>query len=264
MVQPAQRRVFEPSSKRRKALQARVGRAGQRAPDHELVVQLRLARRSEVRANWLAHDVRTPALWLRHDVLALAGPDLATRRELFDFIVAELAAREPEDPRRIRPLRVALQNQRDHLLAFTGVLDAKLTDIARAHAIAEPLVRDACVLRRLPTISPAYWQGWNRLRAQVGGKFHALVAAVSRAMTDTPRQLAGGEPQLTAAQLLHPAPPSRGRIPGPAAVLPEPPPRPAQPACRAPGQEPVRADDQSRPAHWLTLLGLEPLQPQRA
>ena len=142
---------------------------------------------STTQAHRLAGDARTLVHWLRHDVLVLAGPDLATRRELFDFIVAELAAREPEDPRRIRPVRVALQNQRDDLLAFTGVLDAKLTEVARAHAIAEPLVREACVLRRLPTISPAYWQGWNRLRAQVGGKFHALVAAVSRAMADTPR-----------------------------------------------------------------------------
>src|SRR5271167_2608389 len=54
---------------------------------------------------------------------------------LFDFIVEELANREPEDVRRIRPLRVALQNQRDDLLAFAGVLDAKLADIAQAHVI---------------------------------------------------------------------------------------------------------------------------------
>ena len=135
----------------------------------------------------LARDVRTLVQWLRHDVLALAGPDLATRRELFDFIVAELMAREPEDPRRIRPVRVALQNQRDDLLAFAGVLDAELAAIARAHAIPEPLVREACVLHRLPTTSPAYWQRWNGLRARMGGKFHVLFDAVRRAMADTPR-----------------------------------------------------------------------------
>jgi hypothetical protein len=128
--------------------------------------------------------------WLRHDVLALAGPDLATRRELFDFLVAELAAREPDDPRRIRPVRVALQNQRDDLLAFADVLDAKLADVAHALAIPERLVREACLLHRLPTTSPAYWQGWNRLPAQLGDKFHALVAAVSRTMADTPRSSA--------------------------------------------------------------------------
>ena len=57
----------------------------------------------------------------------------------------------------------------------------------RAHAISEPLVRDACVLHRLSTTSPAYWQGWNRLRAQTGAKFYTLFDAVSRVMANTPR-----------------------------------------------------------------------------
>jgi len=116
----------------------------------------------------------------------MAGPALATRQVLFDFVVEELAAREPVDARRIRPVRVALQNQRDTLLAFAGVLDAKLADIAQAHAIAEPLVREACLLHRLTSTSPANWQGWNQLRVQTGGRFHTLFEAVSRAMAHTP------------------------------------------------------------------------------
>jgi len=56
----------------------------------------------------LARDIRTLTQWLRHDVLALAGPVLATQQELFDFVVEELARRELEDARRIRPVRVAL------------------------------------------------------------------------------------------------------------------------------------------------------------
>src|SRR3954467_6229696 len=180
-------RLAQGATSRRKTLQAGIGRAGQRDPDGELVVPLERARHTEARASHLARDVRTLVQWLRHDVLALAGPDLATRRELFNFVVAELMAREPEDPRRIRPVRVALQNQRDDLLAFAGVLDAKLAGIARTHAISEPLVREACMLDRLPTTSPAYWQGWNRLRAQIGRKFQALFMAVSRATPDTPR-----------------------------------------------------------------------------
>ena len=180
-------RLAAGATARRKTLQAAIGRAGQRDPDDKLVVQLELARHTEARASCLARDVRTLVQWLRHDVLALAGPDLATRRELFDFIVAELMAREREDPRRIRPVRVALQNQRDDLLAFAGLLDAELAGIARAHAISEPLVREACMLHRLPTTSSAYWQGWSGLRARTGGKFHALFDAVRRAMADTPR-----------------------------------------------------------------------------
>src|SRR5689334_19684667 len=100
---------------RRKALQAGTDRAGQRAPDAELATQLALARQTETRTSRLARDIRTLVQWLRHDVLAVAGPDLATRRELFDFIFAELMAREPEDARRIRSVRVALQNQRNDL-----------------------------------------------------------------------------------------------------------------------------------------------------
>src|SRR4051794_34338011 len=61
------------------------------------------------------------------------------------------------------------------------------------------------------------------------------------------QQLAGGEPQLAAAHLLHLAPPPRRLIPGPAAVLPEPPPLCAQPARRAPGPEPAGADDRPGP-----------------
>jgi len=175
-------RLATGTTSRRKALQAGIGRAGQQDPDSELVVQVELARHTEARASCLARDVRTLVQWLSHDVLALA-----TRRELFDFVVEELAAHEPEDPRRIRPVRIALQNQRDDLLAFAGVLDAKLAAIARAHAISEPLVREACVLHRLPTTSPVYWQGWSRLRAHVGGKFYALFDALRRAMADTPR-----------------------------------------------------------------------------
>src|SRR3954470_5000455 len=62
------------------------------------------------------------------------------------------------------------------------------------------------------------------------------------------QQLAGGEPQLAAAHLLHLTPPSRRLVPGPAALFPEPPPLCAQPACRALWQEPAGADDRPGPS----------------
>jgi hypothetical protein len=258
-------RLAKGATSRRKTLQAQTTRAGQRGPDHEFTSHLERARQSEARANWLARDIRTLVHWLRHDVLVLAGPDLATRQELFDFIVAELAAREHEDARRLRPVRVALQNQRDDLLAFAGVLDAKLADIAHAHAIAEPLVRDACVLHRLLSTSSAYWQGWSRLRAQIGGKFHALFDAVSRAMADTPRSsslvenlnsrlrtyftlrrhLGGSYLDLLRFFLNH---------------------RHFMRSRRTErhGKSPRELMTGQGHPHWLTLLGLGPLQPQRA
>ncbi|MBV9749767.1 MAG: hypothetical protein JO157_13240 [Acetobacteraceae bacterium] len=258
-------RLAQGATSRRKALQAKIGRAGQRAPDHELVTQLHRAREAETQAHRLAGDVCTLLHWLRHDILALAGPDLATRRELFNFIVAELAAREHEDPRRIRPVRVALPNQRDDLLAFAGVLDAKLANVAHAHAISEPLVREACVLHRVSTTSPAYWQGWNRLRTQLGRKFHALVAAVSRAMVDTPRSsslvenlnsrlrtyftlrrhLGGAYLDLLRFFLNH-----RRFL--------------RSRHAERQGKSPRELMTGQGHAHWLTLLGFGPLQPQRA
>jgi hypothetical protein len=55
------------------------------------------------------------------------------------------------------------------------------------------------------------------------------------------------------AHLLHLAPPSRRLLPGAAALLLEPPPLPAQPPRRAPGQELMRAADRSRPSALADL-----------
>jgi hypothetical protein len=107
-------RLAKGATSRRKMLQAKIERAGQRAPDDELGSQpVALVRQAEAKAHWLARDIRTLIQWLSHDVLALAGPMLATRQVLFDFVVEELSDREVEDARRIRPLRIALQNQRN-------------------------------------------------------------------------------------------------------------------------------------------------------
>jgi hypothetical protein len=258
-------RLSKGATSRRKTLQAKINPTHQPGPDDQLAIRLNLARQTEAQASWLARDIRTLTQWLSHDVLALAGPDLATRRELFDFIVAELAAREREDVRRIRPVRVALQNQRDDLLAFAGVLDKKLAGIAHAHAVSEPLVREACVLHRLPSTSSAYWQGWNRLRARIGGKFHALFDAVSRAMAQTPRssslvenlnsrlrsyftlrrRLGNSYLDLLRFFLNH---------------------RRFLRSRRAErnGKSPRELMTGQGHPHWLTLLGLGPLQPQRA
>ena len=258
-------RLAKGATSQRKTLQAKTGRAGQRGPGDELATQLALARQAETQAHELARDVRTLVHWLSHDVLALAGPALATRQALFDFVVEELAQREPGDAQRIRPVRVALQNQRDALLAFAGVLDGKLAAIAQTHAIAEPFVREACVLHRLPSTSSAYWQGWNRLRAAMGGKFHVLFDAVSRAMAQTPRSsslvenlnsrlrtyftlrrhLGGAYLDLLRFFLNH-----RRFLRS----------RRAERQGKSPRE---LMTGQGHP-HWLTLLGLGPLQPQQA
>ena len=172
---------------RREKLEVRIERARSRSRAGSLAAQVKRARQTETQAHQLARDIRTLTHWLSHDILVLAGPVLATRQELFDFVVDELRRREHQDARRIRPVRVALQNQRDDLLAFAGVLDEKLATIAQAEQVSEYLVRAACVLHRKPTTSPAYWQGWGRLRSKLGARFHAVFAAVAQVMRHTPR-----------------------------------------------------------------------------
>src|ERR671917_982870 len=60
-------RLAQGATSRRKMLQVRIGRAGQRDPDGKLAVQLELARQTETRAHRLARDVRTLVQWLSHD-----------------------------------------------------------------------------------------------------------------------------------------------------------------------------------------------------
>jgi hypothetical protein len=258
-------RLAKGATSRREKLEARIDRAGQQGPDCELVIQLELARQTEAQADYLARDIRLLTQWLSHDILALVGPTLVIRQMLFDFVVTELQRCEPDDARRIRPVRVALQNQRDDLLAFAGVLDEKLAAIAQVHDISAPLVREACVLHRLPSLSTAYWQGWNRLRAKLACKFHAVFDAVSQVMAETPRSsslvenlnsrlrtyftlrrhLGGSYLDLLQFFLNH-----RCLIRS----------RRAERNGKSPRE---LMTGQGHP-HWLTLLGLGPLQPKQA
>jgi hypothetical protein len=135
----------------------------------------------------LAKDIKTLTGWLRQDVLELAGPGLAIRLKLFDFVTAELRAREHLDKKRIGKVRVALQNQRDDLLAFAGVLDGKLESIAQDNDVSTYLVRQVCGLQRKPTTSPLYWQGLCRLCSEMGDICHVVFESVMQAMADTPR-----------------------------------------------------------------------------
>jgi len=179
--------VAKGATTRRQAMDLKMDVAKEFGCGNSRAVQLGMATRAEVQTCRLAKDIKTLTQWLRRDVLELAGPCLVTRVELFDFVTAELVAREHLDFKRIRPVRIALQNQRDDLLAFAGVLDTKLEAIAQTHDLPMYLVRQACLLQRKLDTSPAYWQGWCRLCSQMGDKCHSVFKAVMQAMAQTPR-----------------------------------------------------------------------------
>jgi hypothetical protein len=220
----------------REALEVRLANPSRRCRDSLLTARLAELRSLDARAHQLAEDLRTLAGWLERDVLALAGSDLATRHALFDFVVDELHQREPEDPSRIGTMRVAPQNQRDDLLAFVGVLGDKLAAIARTAAVPDYLVRETCLLRRKPDTSGAFWQGWNRLHAAMGRKFFRVWTAVSRAMESTPRS----------SSLVENLNLRRSRC------------------GKQLGKSPREAMTGEDHPHWLTLLGLGPLQPRQS
>lgn len=175
------------ATSRRQKLEQEMNKAKQRGRGHTLSTKLTLARQAEFQALQLASDVKSLMQWLNHDILTLAGPPLEERQELFDFIVVELSRREALVAHRIRPLRTALKNQRDDLLAFARVLDQKLADIAQSFDTPLYLVRAVCLLHRKKPSSTAYWQRWNHLHHLLPGKFHLLIEAVNQAMKQTPR-----------------------------------------------------------------------------
>ena len=155
--------------------------------EQRLVIQQFQAKQQEQALVSPTQDIKTLLSWFSHDVIALAGPPLAVRQELFDFIVSELHQREDERYPAIRKLRKALRNQREQLLAFAGVIDQKLAGIAECFKLPLQAVRDVCLLHRKHETSNAYWERWNQLYSQLSGKFYGVMKAVEKALEETPR-----------------------------------------------------------------------------
>jgi hypothetical protein len=127
----------------------------------------------------LHDDVALLMGWLRHDVLAVAGPCYTDRCALYDFVVAELKSRASRCPHRLGPICRQLENQRDDLLAFARCLDADLELLGQEFQVAAELLRQLLgVLARDPR-DPRRWTGEAAIRAQLRGRFHEVQAAVA-------------------------------------------------------------------------------------
>ncbi|MGZ3434382.1 MAG: hypothetical protein ACXVA7_21690 [Isosphaeraceae bacterium] len=143
-----------------------------------LVHKLRSARRAEAKAIALADEVALLARWLRDDILTVAGPEYAIRRDLFDFVAAELRARESACPHRIRPVRTLLENQRDNLLAFAAELDRDLAALAREWRISVTTAREVLQVQSLPTWAPERWRRESVMREALRGRYQGVCADV--------------------------------------------------------------------------------------
>lgn len=151
----------------REELERKMGRARTKGKGQSFSKKLALARKEEAVAIQLIDDLLVLAQWMREDVLSLTGPDAPTRRQLFDFIVAEMKIREHLASHRIRPVRVALENQRDQLLAFAEDIDRQFVGISQKHQVPLEDVRSVFELGRLAPDDPLYWLKdsalWDRL-----------------------------------------------------------------------------------------------------
>lgn len=128
----------------------------------------------EKNAMSLADDLCTLAQWLRIDVFAQSGPPAPIRRELFDFIVAELKSLEGDCPKRIRALRIALENQREDLLAFADKLDEGLGRLAQKWQTSMIVLRDLLKLSACERGTQGYYQLEDILRKRFGDRRHAV------------------------------------------------------------------------------------------
>jgi hypothetical protein len=127
-----------------------------------------------VRAIALAEDVAVLACWLRQDVLSVAGPRLAERQELFDFVASELKALEPLCPHRLGPVCQSLANQKAALLAFVEQLDRDIGDLAAWARIPQDVVREMMAVQEMPQSSARRWQRDRMLHQQLGERYHEV------------------------------------------------------------------------------------------
>jgi hypothetical protein len=147
-----------------------------------LIARLWQARLAEAQAVALYDDLALLQSWLREDILSVAGPDYASRVALYDFVVAQLQAREALGPRGIKQVRTLLQNQRPALLAFVAALARTLAAVAAGWEVSAALVHELLQVQALPKSDPCRWQREAALRQRLRDRYHPLsrvVAAVA-------------------------------------------------------------------------------------
>ena len=168
-------------------LERKMQRAKNKGKGQSLSKKLAQARKAQAEAATLSEDIRILADWMQNDILSPAGPDLRTRQRLYDFVVEELRIRESLHLHRIAPVRRMLENHRDNLLAFAGVLEERFADIAAIFKVPLFLVHAVCELQSLDKNLPWYWQRQAQLRKKLPGRFHPLETAVCEVLSETPR-----------------------------------------------------------------------------
>jgi len=181
--------AFEDTERRRQQLDSAQRHDGRgRAKSVRSAAQLLCrARAASDAAVALSDDVALLIGWLRHDVLAVAGPCSADRRLLYDFVVAELKSRASCCPHRLGPVCRQLENQRDDLLAFARALDADLELLGQEFQVPAELLRQLLGVLARDERDPRRWTEESAIRERLRGRFHEVQAAVAALAKGTVR-----------------------------------------------------------------------------
>jgi hypothetical protein len=156
-------------------------------PTHGVAQRLRRARAECDTAIALADEVRLLGEWLRHDVLAVAGPCSADRCVLYDFLQVELQARVALCPHRLGPIDRLLKNRRDDLLSFARALDEELGQIARAWGVAPEGLRRLLQARCRDEHDARRWAEESAVSRQLRGWYHPACRAIDALVAGTIR-----------------------------------------------------------------------------
>jgi len=155
--------------------------------NHKIDLRL-LAKQQEFSLEKLSKTIDTLVSWMQWDVLSKAGKSPSIRRELYDFIVEEFRNIEQHYPHRIRKLRIALEHQRDDLLAFINQLDDKLQHIAQEYNTTLSTLWKMCELQRCHLMSDKYAIRSAPLLLELGDElFDVIEESVYQAITSTDR-----------------------------------------------------------------------------
>jgi hypothetical protein len=156
-------------------IQARRDQVGQRAALSRKITE---AAQAESQAISLADDVALLTRWLHYDIFAVSGLPYVDRCALFDFILAELQARQPLCKHRLKPVCTLLKNHREQLLAFAAQLEQDLANLAADFEVPLTIVRQLLDLLAGDPRQPLHWQKEATLRQQLRQLFYPLQAAV--------------------------------------------------------------------------------------
>jgi hypothetical protein len=168
-------------------LEAKMAKAKRAKKSSKFSRKLGLALKEEALFRELVRDLTTLANWLIQDVLTPAGPDLETRRMLYDFIIEEMEQLEKEHPHRIRKVRVKLKNHKEELLAFAGLIEEKYGELAKKNKAAKDLVMELAQLQKYRSSGSVYYEKVFPLRKELKHRFHELESRVKEILVGVVR-----------------------------------------------------------------------------